>query len=229
MAMREVQLARQTQNDIRRENRTSELVCSRHLRYGETMTLLLIRHGRAAAGVEELDPGLDEVGRSQAEHVALALRDRRATRLVCSPLRRARETAEPIQKLLGLPLEVSEGVSEVFEASMTIGERRGLLMPLLSGRWSQQTPRLRDWRDRTLRTLAELGRDSTTIVVSHFVAISVAIGASTEDDRVSPCALTNCSITTIEVDGDRLMLRRPGEVAHLSPEEITATHAAMPG
>ena len=103
-----------------------------------------------------------------------------------------------------------------------------MLAPFLSGRWSEQTPALRAWRDRVLQTLVDLG-SSHTIVVSHFVAISAAIGASTEDDRISPCALANASITTMEVVGGKLTLRRPGEVAHLPPDEITATHAAIPG
>jgi hypothetical protein len=44
---------------------------------------------------------------------------------------------------------------------------------------------------------------------------------------VSPCALANASITTMEVVAGGLHLRRPGEVSHLSRDEITATHAAI--
>jgi len=192
------------------------------------MTLYLVRHGRAIAGVEHLDPGLDEVGKSQAAHVAEALKRFGATRLVCSPLIRARETARPIADLLGLQVEIRQEISEVFDPSMRIEARGALLMPLLSGQWSQQSAELRAWRDRLLGTLVELGTDKT-IVVSHFVAISAAIGASTEDDRVSPCALANASITTLEVHGGKLHLRRAGEVAHLDRDEITATHAVIPG
>jgi broad specificity phosphatase PhoE len=192
------------------------------------MTLFLVRHGRAAAGVEALDPGLDDVGRSQAQHVAIALRGSGAERLVCSPLARARETAAPIAAELGLVPEIRSEISEVFDPEMNARARGAMLVPLLSGRWSQQRPHLVAWRDQVLRTLVELG-DRHTIVVSHFVAISVAIGASTEDDRVSPCALANASITTLEVAGGKLVLRRPGEVAHLPADEITAAHAALPG
>ena len=192
------------------------------------MTLYLVRHGRALAGVEHLDPGLDAVGESQARHVATALRGRGATRLVCSPLRRTRETAQPIADALSLVPEIHDAVAEVFDASMTSGARSAMLGPFLSGVWSQQPPALQAWRERVLAALLELGQDKT-IVVSHFVAISAAIGASTEDDRVSPCALANASITTLEVSGGKLVLRKPGEVAHLPQNEITATHAVIPG
>jgi broad specificity phosphatase PhoE len=190
------------------------------------MTLYLVRHGRAEAGIEQLDPGLDEVGKSQAERAAAALRNVGAKRLVCSPLRRARETAAPIASLLSLTPEIREEVAEVFDPAMGVGARREMLIPLLSGKWSEQPAELVSWRDRVLSALVGLGTEDV-IVVSHFVAISAAIGASTEDDRVSPCALANASITTMIVSGGKLALRRPGEVSHLSPDEITATHAAL--
>lgn len=192
------------------------------------MTLYLVRHGRAMAGVEELDPGLDPVGRNQAEHAALALVKSGATRIVCSPLRRARETAQPIEKALGLVAEIRDEISEVFDPSMTPEERRSMLIPFLSGLWSRQPRHLQEFRDRVVSSLVSLG-SANTVVVSHFVAISAAIGASTDDDRISPCALANASITTLEVHDGRLVLRRPGEVAHLSRDEITASHAALPG
>jgi broad specificity phosphatase PhoE len=192
------------------------------------MTLYLVRHGRAEAGVEHPDPGLDAVGESQARHVTEALRGKGASRLVCSPLRRARETAAPIAEALGLTLEIRNEIAEVFEPSMSVNARGAMLAPFLSGSWSGQSAALRAWRERVLRCLIEIG-EGKTIVVSHFVAISAAIGASTEDDRVSPCALANASITTLEVSGGKLHLRRPGEVAHIPKDEITATHAAIPG
>ena len=190
------------------------------------MTIYLVRHGRAEAGVEHPDPGLDDVGRSQAERAAAALKKTGAKRLICSPLRRARETAAPIAEALGVSPEIRDEVSEVFDPSLEVGARRDMLIPLLSGRWSEQIEPLRRWRDRVLDALVALTGEKV-VVVSHFVAISAAIGASTEDDRVSPCALANASITTMEVVGGKLHLRRPGEVSHLSRDEITATHAAI--
>jgi broad specificity phosphatase PhoE len=69
--------------------------------------LVVVRHGRTAANAGGLllgraDPPLDEHGRAQAAALAPAVAD--ATRVVTSPLRRARETAAA----LGLPVEVDE-------------------------------------------------------------------------------------------------------------------------
>jgi broad specificity phosphatase PhoE len=59
--------------------------------------LLLLRHGRTTAPRGTLvgsrfDLGLDEHGRDQARAAATVLRDRALSAVVCSPLRRARET-----------------------------------------------------------------------------------------------------------------------------------------
>ena len=69
--------------------------------------LVLVRHGRTAANASGLllgraDPPLDDHGREQAAALAAVVAG--ARRAVCSPLRRARETAAA----LGLPVDVDE-------------------------------------------------------------------------------------------------------------------------
>jgi broad specificity phosphatase PhoE len=192
------------------------------------VTLFLVRHGRAAAGLDELDPGLDDCGVAQAERAAAALERSGATRLLVSPLRRTRETAAPIAALLGLEPQICDAVSEVFLPSQSVNERKASIGPLLGGRWSVQSEDLRQWRRNVVDALIELGGDAT-IVVSHFVAISVAIGEATGDDRVSPCALANASITRLRIANGRLVLQAAGEVAHLDPSQISASNSGLPG
>jgi broad specificity phosphatase PhoE len=66
--------------------------------------LIIVRHGQTDANARGLllgraDPALDAVGRTQASAVAAALAPlRRDTRIVSSPLRRARETAALIAR-----------------------------------------------------------------------------------------------------------------------------------
>ncbi len=81
--------------------------------------LLLIRHGindmvsqkRLAGWL----PGvhLNEAGRAQAEAVAERLREVPLAAIYSSPLERTVETAEPIARLKGLPVQVREGLGEV--------------------------------------------------------------------------------------------------------------------
>ncbi|MDB5444311.1 MAG: histidine phosphatase family protein, partial [Phenylobacterium sp.] len=81
--------------------------------------LYLIRHGKPAAtwGDADQDPGLDETGQAQARAVRdwlLALpQDERPKRVVSSPLRRCRETAEPTAEALGVAVEIDPIVGEI--------------------------------------------------------------------------------------------------------------------
>lgn len=192
--------------------------------------LYLVRHGRAAAGVEDLDPGLDELGHTQAHAAAQALLSVGARRLVVSPLRRTRETADPIAAALALSPEIRNEVAEVFDPTLAIPDRRAMLGPLLSGRWSEQNDDLRRFRDQVLSALQSFAQtNEPTVVVSHFVAISVAIGAALGDDRVTPAAVPNASITRLELRGGSLTLIEAGGVAHLSGDQVTHAHTARSG
>ncbi|WP_054811649.1 histidine phosphatase family protein [Nocardia arizonensis] len=80
------------------------------------MQLILVRHAQplridnAAAG--PADPRLSEIGMEQAKRVPAALSRHRVTRVLSSPQRRARETAEPTAAELGLALEVIDDLAE---------------------------------------------------------------------------------------------------------------------
>ena len=55
---------------------------------------IFVRHGRAAATfAEAADPGLDELGRKQAETVGANLASLGPLAIVSSPLKRAQETS----------------------------------------------------------------------------------------------------------------------------------------
>ena len=82
------------------------------------MSLLIVRHGRTEANASglllgrRLDPGLDPLGVRQAE--ALAELVRGAHRVVCSPLRRTRETAAHF----GLPVTIDDRWIEIDYGSL---------------------------------------------------------------------------------------------------------------
>jgi probable phosphoglycerate mutase len=196
--------------------------------------LILIRHGLAARGVADLDPGLADVGHEQARLTADALRGANAGRLAVSPLRRTQETATPIASVLGLEPELREEVAEVFDPSMPVEERQNMIGPFMQGFWSKQPEHLRAWRQRAVDTLLEMGLAAEAagqdlIVVSHYIAISVAVGEASGDDRVIPAPIANCSLTRIEVGDDGLSLVEAGSSAHLTPELATGTGQALAG
>lgn len=194
------------------------------------MTLYLIRHGLAAAGLDDLDPGLAPLGREQAAVTARALSKLTPSRLVVSPLRRTRETADPIAAAFGLEPEIREEVAEVFDPSLPPEERKAIIGPFMEGVWSEQNETLQAWRRRVVETLVDIGNSGgDVIVVSHYIAICVAIGEATRNDRVVPVKLGNTSITSIDVVGEKLMLVGAGSTEHLPDEQVTGVATALPG
>lgn len=198
------------------------------------MTIWLVRHGQAAAGMEELDPGLTETGHRQAAAAAAALTGAPAVRLVVSPLRRTRETAAPIAAALGLAPEIRHEVAEVFDPEVTVEERQANIGPLMAGTWSDQTAHLQLWRQRVVDTLVGLAREATAaggelVVVSHYVAIGAAIGAATGNDHVVPVHMANAAITRLALEHERLSLIEAASIAHLPAELVTGVDTAFLG
>ena len=78
------------------------------------MKVVLIRHGRPDENdaTRPNDPPLNADGWRQAQAVATLLGREGITGIVASPLTRARQTAEPLAKLSGLPVEIAEGWAE---------------------------------------------------------------------------------------------------------------------
>jgi len=174
--------------------------------------LILVRHGRAAAGWgADLDPGLDELGRTQAENVAKVLAPQGPLPIVTSPLRRCQETAAPLAALWQTAPTVDPRVGEIESPTPNLADRAAWLGPVMRSNWSQQPPELHGWWQRVVDGLLSLSQD--TVVFSHFVAINVAYGAATGDDRVTCFAPDNCSVTTFESDGERLTVVDTGREA----------------
>lgn len=79
------------------------------------MELILIRHGRPERVVNTdtpADPPLNELGHRQARAVAGWMAVEPVDALYCSPMQRARQTADPLAGLLGLDPVVEKGVRE---------------------------------------------------------------------------------------------------------------------
>lgn len=152
------------------------------------MDIVLVRHGipiRVENADGPADPPLADLGHRQAEATADYLGPERFDRVIASPLRRARETAEPIAKLLGMEIETDERFAEYDrdsnsyihyeEAKATRDER---FEALISGRWDEITSeggaflaRVQDGVDRTI----EENAGKRILVVCHGGVINVAL------------------------------------------------------
>lgn len=175
--------------------------------------LYLVRHGRAAAGfAEHADPGLDELGRSQADAVAGELASLGPLALLSSPLKRARETAEPLARRWQLPVPIERAVAEIpSPAGLDLAARATWLRSFMEGSWRDASLGLAQWREELITALMAVPHD--TVIFSHFIAINVAAGAAERDDRVILFRPDNCSVTILDVDAGGLRLVERGREA----------------
>jgi broad specificity phosphatase PhoE len=181
--------------------------------------LYLIRHGKPSAtwGGHDDDPGLDETGRAQAEAARDWLLSRppgeRPRRVVSSPLRRCRETAEPTAAALGVAAEIDAVVGEIATPKGLSAEERGpWLRAAFQGTWAA-IPGDIDydaWRGDIVQALTARGH---TAVFSHYVAINAAVSKLTGVDEVLAFRPDHCSITVLETDGSSLRLVEKGAEA----------------
>jgi phosphohistidine phosphatase len=70
--------------------------------------LFVVRHAKAAPGEPDAQRPLTEAGHEAARALGERLAAEGLDAVISSPLRRARETAEPIAKAAGLTVEVDE-------------------------------------------------------------------------------------------------------------------------
>lgn len=211
--------------------------------------LFLVRHGRAAASFgEDRDPHLSELGKAQAEAMAMALAPNGALPVVTSPLRRTRETAAALERRFRVEARVEPAVAEVpsglqgdvptpegvpsrpgvgtaatasppppaearwaTAGPTSLAWRAPFLSDLLSRRWEEVDPFLSRWRDGVLSAL--VGLETDTVVVTHFVAINVAVGRATGDTQVACFQPDYCSRTAIAIEADRWSLLELGAEA----------------
>lgn len=190
--------------------------------------ILLVRHGQTAANAAGLllgraDPPLTDLGRRQAEASAAALPG--VTRVVTSPLRRARQTAEAFGSRV--PVEVDERWTE-----LDYGAFEGRpFRDVPSSTW-QRWRRDASYSPPGGESLATLGRrvreacehltggdgNDDVAVISHVSPIKAAIAwALGVDDTVAwRMFLDVASISRVAIGANGPSLRSYNETHHLS-------------
>lgn len=107
------------------------------------MIVRFVRHGESLANVARVianrgaGPGLSETGRQQGNSLAHGIRGRAVSRILSSPLSRARQTAAALTATLGVPLEVAPELRE-----FDCGELEGRSD---AAAWAQHMDLIRAW------------------------------------------------------------------------------------
>ena len=179
----------------------------------------MIRHGRPAStwGDVDLDPGLDAVGAEQARAVAQDLMalpfGERPSRVVSSPLRRCRETAQPLADALGVAVEIEPRVGEIpTPAALDAADRPAWLREAFQGRWSEIKGD-RDYGAWTQDVAQGVASHPGAAVFSHFVALNAAVSVATGEGKVAAFRPDHVSVTVFELVDDHLILVENGREA----------------
>ena len=170
----------------------------------EVTRVIAIRHGETTWNVDtriqgHLDIPLNDIGRRQAERMALALAGEPITAIYASDLTRAWETAQYLGRALGIEVTREEGLRERgfgdFEGK-TFSEIAALL-PEQSMRWRKRDPEfapaggesLLDLRSRVVATaerLAAAHPGELIAMVGHGGVMDVLYRAATRLDIQAP-------------------------------------------
>jgi len=183
-------------------------------------TLYLVRHAKpAATWGEDPDPGLDEIGHTQARTTAQTLQERTSPlRILTSPLRRCRETATPLEHLWSARADVLPAVSEIPSPPVGLAERHAWLQKAMAGTWREMqasappgSPDFIAWRAELLAAVKALNEPA--VIYTHFIAINALVGAATGSDDVVCFRPDHASITVIETSPNSIRLVELGRQA----------------
>lgn len=199
--------------------------------------LLLVRHGESLPAREDApaglvdghaDPALDPVGLEQAERIADRLADEAIDAVYVTPLQRTQQTAEPLARRLGLQPQVAPDLREVH-----LGEWEGYafrkhtaeLHPLAvqafqEQRWdvipgAEPTDAFRERIRRGVAALSAAHPNQRVVAVVHGGVIGMVMSIATGAQNFAFIGADNGSISQVVVAGDRWIVRRFNDTAHL--------------
>jgi len=187
--------------------------------------LTLVRHGETSANVDgvwhgSIDTALTERGQAQAHRVAqhLTAVAPRAAALYCSPLQRARHTAEAIGAAVGLTPEIHPDIAEYDLGAWEGMSYRELIATYKLFERMQQDPDFQPGGGESPRQVAtristafhsisDTHRGESVIVVTHGGALTLGLGLLLDDEPGTWRRLMdNCALTELTL--------RPSPVLH---------------
>lgn len=202
--------------------------------------VLLVRHGESAPAVPgqpfELvdgqgDPDLAPTGREQAELVGQRLAEDSFAALYVTNLRRTAQTAAPLATKLDMTPRVEGDLREVHLGEFEGGEFRRKAAenhPIIQrmhaeGRWdvipgAERTESFQRRIGDALSRLAAAHPDQRIVVFTHGGVIGQLVELACGARPMSFLGAANGSISQLVVAGDRWIIRRFNDTAHLEEE-----------
>jgi probable phosphoglycerate mutase len=197
--------------------------------------LLLVRHGQSTWNREhriqgQLDPPLSDEGRRQAERVGQRLAGRRIAGFYSSDLKRAIETSQAIEAVIGNQAEPMPGLREIY-----LGEWEGLRTDDLAQRYPEAWASWTDEPDwdlvpggegaalfetrvaAALDEILERHDNGDVVVVTHGGVIQIALHRviGRPSRGLFPFKIQNASISVVEKRDGRMVIGGVNDTSHL--------------
>ncbi len=202
--------------------------------------ILLVRHGESRPAQADKpfplvdgqgDPELAANGRRQAELVGLRLAQLDIAAAYVTKLKRTAQTAAPLCEHLSLTPQLEPNLHEVHLGDWEAGVLRMkahqndpvFLQMQAEERWdvipgAESTPQLQQRVMRGIRNIASANPDKLIAAFVHGGVIGRVLATITESRPFAFNAADNGSISHIVVEGDRMVMRRFNDTAHLGSE-----------
>lgn len=201
--------------------------------------ILLVRHGESAPAREDQpfpivdghgDPPLADEGEREAERVGDRLAVEPIDAVYVSGLRRTVATAAPLAKRLGITPAVEPGLREVklgdWEGGVfriRVSENHGIAQRMWDTQRWDAIPNAESTEDLAARVRAAIERiaaahpDQRVAVFTHGGVIGQVVAMATGSLPFAFIGADNASITQLVVMGERWLVRRFNDTAHLQP------------
>jgi len=179
------------------------------------MEILITRHGQTEWNVAgkvqgKADIELNETGIKQAEETAKKLENEKIDLIICSPLKRAKQTADIINTNRNIPIIYDNEVSE-----RDFGELEGLNKSEFDfqGFWSykrdlkyEKAENIKDFFERVYKFLEKIKKtygDKRILIVAHggiSIPVNCYFNGIPEDDDLLKLCLKNCEVAKYELE-----------------------------
>jgi probable phosphoglycerate mutase len=201
--------------------------------------ILLVRHGESAPAREDRpfpmldghgDPPLAPEGEAEAERVGERLAVEPIDAVYVSGLRRTVQTAAPLAGKLGLTPVEEPGMREVrlgdWEGGMfriRVAQNNEIAQRMWATQRWDAIPNAESTEDLAARVRAAVERiaaahpDQRVAVFTHGGVIGQVVSMATGAEGFAFIGADNASITQLVVTGDRWLVRRFNDTAHLHP------------
>jgi 2,3-bisphosphoglycerate-dependent phosphoglycerate mutase len=208
--------------------------------------LIIVRHAESAPWRSDVevpqwnghgDPALAPEGRVQALRLADRLQHEQIDAIYVTPLRRTSETIAPLAERLGITPVVEPDLREVhlgeweddgaFRRNISEGHEIALRM-FAEQRWdvipgAESTADFATRLRRGIERIVAAHPDQRVVVVVHGGVIGTLLSVATGSEGFAFITADNASISEIVVHGDRWIVRRFNDIAHLTPAQPAPT------